>query len=44
MPMGPNRRKVSIELARKKINFDPVISLEKGIKKTVDWYTGLNNL
>ena len=44
MPMGPNRRNVSIELARKKINFDPVISLEKGIKKTVDWYTGLNNL
>ena len=23
MPMGPNRRNVSIELARKKINFDP---------------------
>ena len=44
MPMGPNRRNVSIELARKKINFDPVISLEEGIKKTVDWYIGSKNL
>ena len=44
MPMGPNRRNVSIELARKKINFDPTISLEEGIKKTVDWYMGSKNL
>ena len=38
MPVGPNRRNVSIELARQKINFNPVISLEEGIKKTIDWY------
>ena len=38
MPAGPNRRNVSIELARQKINFNPVISLEDGIKKTIDWY------
>ena len=44
MPMGPNRRNVSIELARKKINFDPKISLEEGIKKTVDWYLDSKNL
>ena len=44
MPMGPSRRNVSIELARKKINFDPKISLEEGIKKTVDWYLDSKNL
>jgi len=38
MPIGPERRNVSIELARKKINFDPKFSLEDGIKKTVDSY------
>ena len=44
MPVGPNRRNVSIELARKKINFNPKISLEEGIKKTVDWYISSKNL
>ena len=38
MPVGPNRRKISIQLARKKINFDPKISLEEGIKNTIDFY------
>ena len=38
MPIGPERRNVSIELARKKINFDPKFSLEDGIKKTIDSY------
>ena len=44
MPVGPNRRNVSIELARKKINFNPKISLEEGVKKTVDWYISSKNL
>ncbi len=44
MPAGPNRRNVSIELARQKINFNPVISLEDGIKKTIDWYIGSKNI
>ncbi|MBC8307592.1 MAG: NAD-dependent epimerase/dehydratase family protein [Pelagibacterales bacterium] len=44
MPVGPNRRNVSIDLARKKINFNPKISLEEGIKKTVDWYISSKNL
>ena len=44
MPIGPNRRNVSIELAKKKINFNPLISLEEGIKKTVDWYLSSKNL
>ena len=38
MPVGPNRRKISIQLARKKINFDPKFSLQEGIKNTVDFY------
>ena len=44
MTIGPNRRNVSIELAKKKINFNPLISLEEGIKKTVDWYLSSKNL
>ena len=44
MPIGPNRRNVSIKLARKKINFNPKISLEEGVKKTVDWYISSKNL
>ena len=44
MPVGPNRRNVSIELAKEKINFHPKISLEEGIKKTIDWYLGSENL
>ena len=44
MPVGPKRRNVSIELARKKINFNPKISLEEGVKKTVDWYISSKNL
>ena len=43
MPIGPNRRNVSIELAKKKINFDPIITLEEGIKKTVNWYLSSKN-
>ncbi len=44
MPIGPNRRNVSIELAKEKINFNPKISLEEGIKRTVNWYLNSNNL
>ena len=38
MPVGPNRRKISVQLARKKINFDPKFSLQEGIKNTIDFY------
>ena len=38
LPVGPNRRKISIQLARKKINFDPKFSLQEGIKNTIDFY------
>ena len=43
MPIGPNRRNVSIDLANKKINFNPKISIKEGIKKTVDWYINSKN-
>ena len=43
MPIGPNRRNISIDLANKKINFNPKISIKEGIKKTVDWYINLKN-
>lgn len=44
MPIGPNRRNVSIELAKEKINYNPKVSLEDGIKKTIDWYLGSKKL
>ena len=44
MPVGPNRRNVSIDLARKKIKFDPKVSLEDGIKKTIDFFMSLKKL
>tara|TARA_A100001388_G_scaffold276551_1_gene264610 strand:- start:372 stop:1319 length:948 start_codon:yes stop_codon:yes gene_type:complete len=39
MPIGPNRRNINIQLAKKKIGFKPKFSLEEGIKKTVEFYT-----
>ena len=44
MPIGPNRRNVSIELAKEKINYNPKVSLEDGIKKTINWYLGSKKL
>ena len=44
MPVGPNRRNVSIELARKTIKFNPKVSLEDGIKKTIDSFINLKKL
>ena len=38
MPVGPNRRNVSIDLARDKIKYNPKYSLEEGIKKTIEYY------
>ena len=44
MPIGPNRRNVSIDLAREKIDYNPKVSLDAGIKKTIDWYLKSKNL
>ena len=41
MPVGPNRRNVSIDLARNKIDYNPKYTLEEGIKKTIDYYMKL---
>ncbi len=37
-PNGQPRRCVSIEKARKEISFEPKITLDEGLQKTIDWY------
>jgi len=41
-PNGQPRRCVSIEKAKMEIRFQPKISLEEGLKKTIDWFNGQN--
>ena len=41
MPIGPNRRNINIQLAKKKIGFKPKFSLEDGIKETVKFFINL---
>lgn len=36
-PMGQPRRSVSIEKARKLLNFEPKYDLERGLRETIDW-------
>ncbi len=36
----PQKRRPSIELAEKWINFSPKVSLEEGLKKTIDYFAG----
>lgn len=37
-PNGQPRRCVSIEMAKREIDFKPQISLDDGLKRTIDWY------
>ncbi|HSX40803.1 MAG TPA: NAD-dependent epimerase/dehydratase family protein, partial [Candidatus Saccharimonadales bacterium] len=37
-PQGQKIRVVSIKKAKKVLGFSPKFSLEKGLKKTIDWY------
>ena len=37
-PNGQPRRAVSFEKAKNEINFSPKINLEKGLRRTIDWY------
>jgi GDP-L-fucose synthase len=37
-PTGPARRRLDISKAKKKIGFNPTISLKKGLKDTISWY------
>ena len=37
-PSGTNRRLLDISKAKTQINFEPEISLDNGLKLTVDWY------
>ena len=38
MPNGQPRRCVSIEKATRQIGFRPKVSLEEGLKRTIEWY------
>lgn len=37
-PMGDKKRLMDITRAKKLLGFKPIISLERGIKETIDWY------
>ena len=37
-PNGQPRRCVSIEMAKREIDFKPQIGLDEGLKRTIDWY------
>ena len=36
----PVRRKPDISLAKEKLGWEPKVSLEEGLKKTIDWFKG----
>lgn len=42
MPVGPRRRKVSIEKAKKEFNYKVKVNLKEGVKKTIKWYLSNN--
>jgi len=42
-PNGQPRRCVSNKKAKENFGFEPEISLEKGLKKTIEWYISKNN-
>ena len=37
-PNGQPRRCVSRDKAKKEIGFEPTITLDEGLKQTIDWY------
>ena len=39
-PGGQPRRCLDIEKAKKEIGFMPIVSMEEGLKRTIDWYEG----
>lgn len=43
-PNGQPRRSVSIEKARRLMDFEPKYDLESGLRETVEWYKKQNNL
>ena len=45
MPVGPLSRALDITKAKKLLNWEPRVSLEDGLKKTIEWYmqTHMNN-
>ena len=43
MPTMIPKRLINIEKAKKNINFNPKISLEEGLNKTISWYKSNDN-
>ena len=39
-PGGQPRRCLNIEKAKKEIGFIPIVSIEEGLRKTIEWYEG----
>ena len=39
-PGGQPRRCLDIEKAKKEMGFMPIVSMEEGLKRTIDWYEG----
>ena len=42
-PNGQPRRCVSYEKAKQNFGFEPKITLDDGLQKTIDWYISQNN-
>ena len=38
----PTRRRPDIRLAKEKLNWQPTIPLEEGLRKTIDWFRTIN--
>ena len=39
-PGGQPRRCLDIQKSKKEIGFMPIVSMEEGLKRTIDWYEG----
>ena len=38
----PTRRRPDIRLAKEKLNWQPTVPLEEGLRKTIDWFRTIN--
>ena len=43
MPTMLPKRLINVEKVKKIINFNPKISLEEGLRKTISWYKSIDN-
>jgi UDP-glucuronate decarboxylase len=40
-PDDPTQRQPNIELAKKELGWEPKITLEEGLKKTIEYFAGI---